>query len=148
LVIVGLLTFFLTLASIRAVLTSTRIVVRNGVISWRHSVFGIGRTHQVAVSDVASILPATSIQQASSSGSTLYLLRLQTNTGKNCTLIDDIGSRQEARWIVFEIEKRAGLRLNTQVRMDDGFYGPPPQHRALPRRTGLRSKKTSIRIER
>jgi hypothetical protein len=147
LVIVGLLTFFLTLASIRAVLTSTRIVVRNGVISWRHSVFGIGRTRQVAVSDVASILPATSIQQASSSGSTLYLLRLQTNTGKNYTLIDDIESRQEARWIVFEIEKRAGLRLNTQVRMDDGFYGPPPQPGAAsPNRPTL--KKTSIRIER
>jgi hypothetical protein len=78
----------------------------------------------VAVSDVASILPATSIQQASSSGSTPYLLRLQTNTGKNYTLIDDIESRQEARWIVFEIEKRAGLRLNTQVRMDDGCTSP------------------------
>lgn len=32
-VIVGLLTFFLTVASIRAAVTSTRIVVGNGVIS-------------------------------------------------------------------------------------------------------------------
>ncbi len=127
LIIVGLLTFFLTWASIRAALTSTRIVVGNGLISWRRAVLGIGRARQVQIADVASILPVTSIQQASSSGSTLYSLRLQTNTGKNHTLVDDIQSREEARWIVFEIEKRAGLRLNTQVRISDAFYGPPPQ---------------------
>lgn len=147
-VIVGLLTFFLTLASIRAALTSTRIVVGNGVISWRRAVLGIGRTRQVQVADVASILAATSIQQASSSGSTLYSLRLQTNTGKNHTVVDDIQSRQEARWIVSEIEKRAGLRLNTQVRVSDAFYGPPPQPGAASPKDAAFSRKVSVRIER
>jgi len=130
LVIVGLLTFFLTLASIHTALTSTRIVVGNGVISWRHSVLGIGRTRQMQIADVASILAITSIQQASSSGSTLYSLRLQTNTGKNHTLVDEIQSREEARWIVSEIEKRAGLRLNTQVRIDDALYGREQRQKA------------------
>ena len=86
LVIVGLLTFFLTLAFIHTALTSTRIVVGSGVISWCHSVLGIGRTRQVQTADVASVLAVTSIEQASSSGSTLYSLRLQTNTGKNSQL--------------------------------------------------------------
>ena len=148
LVIVGLLTFVSTLASIHTALTSTRIVVGNGVISWRHSVLGIGRTRQMQIADVASILAVTSIQQASSSGSTLYSLRLQTNTGKNHTLVDEIESRQEARWIVSEVEKRAGLRLNTQVRIDDKFYGPPPQPGAASPNGPAFSKKTSIRIER
>ncbi len=147
-VIVGLLTFFLTLASIRAALTSTRIVVGNGVISWRRSVLGIGRTRQLQIADVASILAVTSIQQASSSGSTLYSLRLQTNTGKNHTLVDDIQSREEARWIVSEIEKRAGLRLNTQVRISDAFYGPPPQPGAASPKDPAFSRKASVRIER
>jgi hypothetical protein len=130
LVIVGLLTFFLTLASIHTALTSTRIVVGNGVISWRHSVLGIGRARQMQIADVASILAVTSIQQASSSGSTLYSLRLQTNTGKNYTLVDEIQSRQEARWIVSEIEKRAGLRLNTQVRINDALYSRVERQKA------------------
>ena len=148
LVIVGLLTFFLTLASIRSALTSTRIVVGNGVISWRHSVLGIGRSRQMQIADVASILAVTGIQQASSSGSTLYSLRLQTNTGKNHTLVDEIQSRQEARWIVSEIEKRAGLRLNTQVRMSDAFYGPPPQPGAASPNGPAFSRKASLRVER
>ena len=147
LVIVGLLTFFLTLASIHSALTSTRIVVGNGVISWRHSVFGIGRTHQTQIAEVSSILAVTSVSQASSSGSTLYALRLQTNTGKNYTLVDDIESREEARWIVSEIEKRAGLRLNTQVRIDDSFYGPPQPGAASPNGPAF-SRKASIRVER
>jgi hypothetical protein len=148
LVIVGLLTFFLTLASIHTALTSTRIVVGNGVISWRHSVLGIGRTRQMQIADVASILAVTSIQQASSSGSTLYSLRLQTNTGKNHALVDEIQSRQEARWIVSEIEKRAGLRLNTQVRITDPFLAPPLQPGAASPNGPAFSRKASIRIER
>jgi len=148
LVIVGLLTFVLTLATIHTVLTSTRIVVGNGVISWRHSVLGIGRTRQLQIADVASILAITTIQQASSSGSTLYSLRLQTNAGKNYTLVDEIQSREEARWIVSEIEKRAGLKLNTQVRINDPFYGPPPQPGAVSTNSADFSGKMSIRSER
>jgi hypothetical protein len=125
--IVGLLCFFLGLATIRTVLSSTRLLVGNGTISWRRSVFGIGSTHQVQISDVDSILPVTSLQQASSSGSTLYSLRLRKKDGKAHTLIDDIESRQEARWIVSQIEKRAGLSLNTQVEIGNSLYGPPPQ---------------------
>jgi hypothetical protein len=147
LLIVGLLTFVSTMASIHTALTSTRIVVGNGVISWRRSVLGIGRTQRMQIADVASILAVTSIQQASSSGSTLYSLRLQTNSGKNHTLVDEIASRQEARWIVSEIEKRAGLRLNTQVRINDTIYGPPPQPATSPNDPAF-SRKASIRIER
>lgn len=148
LAIVGLLTFFLTLASIHTALTSTRIVVGNGAISWRHSVLGIGRTRQMPIADVAAVLAVTSIQQASSSGSTLYFLRLQTNAGKTHTLVDEIQSRQEAQWIVSEVEKRAGLRLNTQVRIQDAFYGPPPQPGAASPNAPAFARKMSMRIER
>jgi hypothetical protein len=129
-------------------LTSTCIVVGNGVISWRHSVLGIGLTRGTQIADVASIQAVTSIQQASSSGSTLYTLRLETNAGKKLTLVDEIQSRQEAQWILSEIEKRAGLRLNTQVRIDDVFYGRPPQPGATSPNGRAFSGKASIRIER
>ena len=134
-VVVGLLEFFLILAVVHTALTATRITVENGAngarISWRHSILGIGRTRDSAISEVDSIVPLTGIQQASSSGSTQYSVRLKTKAGQNYTLIDEIESREEARWIVAQIEKRAGLRLNTQVEMNNSIYGPPPQPGAI-----------------
>ena len=79
---VGLLDFFLILAAIHAALSTTRIVAGNGVISWRRSIFGMGKSHELQISDVDSILASTSIQQASSSGSTLYSLTSQKQVGK------------------------------------------------------------------
>jgi hypothetical protein len=121
--VVGLLDFFLILAVIRSALSATRIVAGNGVISWRRSVLGFGKTHEMQISDVDAILASTSIQQGSS---TLYSVILKSKSGKKYTLVDDIESRQEARWIVWQIEKRAGLSLNTQVEINNSFYGPPP----------------------
>ena len=94
------------------------------MISWRRSVLGIGSVQQFQASSVESITVATGLQQSSS---TLYSLRLKTKDGKARTLVDDIESRQEARWIVSQIENRAGLALNTQVEISNSFYGPPPQ---------------------
>ena len=125
--VVGLLTFFLIIASVHSALSSTRIVVGNGMISWRRSVFGIGSVQQFQSSSIESIAVATSLQQAGSSGTTLYSIRLKPKDGTARTLVDDIESRQEARWIVSQIEKRAGLALNTQVEISNSFYGPPPQ---------------------
>jgi hypothetical protein len=134
-VVVGLLEFFLILAVVHTALTATRITVENGAngarISWRHSILGIGRTRDSAISEVDSIVPLTGIQQASSSGSTQYSVRLKTKAGQNYTLIDEIESREEARWIVAQIEKRAGLRLNTEVEINNSIYGPPPQPGAI-----------------
>ena len=80
--IVGLLDFFLILAAIRAALSTTRIVVGNGTISWRRSIFGMGNSHSLQISDVGSIVAFTSIQQANTPGSTLYSLRLKARQGK------------------------------------------------------------------
>jgi hypothetical protein len=120
---VGLLDFFLILAIIHSALSATRIVAGNGVISWRRSVLGIGKAHEMEISNVDAILASTSIQQGSS---TLYSVILKSKSGKKYTLVDDIENRQEARWIVWQIEKRAGLSLNTQVEINNSFYGPPP----------------------
>ncbi|HEY2546817.1 MAG TPA: HEAT repeat domain-containing protein, partial [Candidatus Acidoferrum sp.] len=39
---------------------------------------------------------------------------------------DEIASRQEARWIVSQIESLAGLKIDTHVELDS-IYGQPPQ---------------------
>ena len=41
--IVGLLDFFLIMAAVHAALSTTRIVVGNGMISWRRSILGMGQ---------------------------------------------------------------------------------------------------------
>jgi hypothetical protein len=124
---IGLMDLVLVMASIHTVLRSTRLVAGNGMISWRHSVLGMGFSRQVRISDVDSILPVTAMEQAGSSGSALYSLLLRTKNGKTQTLVDDIESRQEARWIVSQIEKRSGLALNSQVEVSNSIYVPPPQ---------------------
>jgi len=121
--VVGLLDFFLILAVIRSALSATRIVAGNGAISWRRSVLGIAKTHEMQISDVDAIFASTSLQQGSS---TLYSVILKSKSGKKYTLVEDIESRQEARWIVWQIEKRAGLSLDTQVEINNSIYGPPP----------------------
>ena len=125
--VVGVLDFFLILAVVHSALMGTRIAVGNGTIFWRHSVLGIGGSSRMQISDVDSIVPMTSLQQASSSGSTLYSIRLKNKAGQDYTLVDEIESREEARWIVAQISLRAGLRANTQVEMANSIYGPPPQ---------------------
>jgi hypothetical protein len=51
---------------------------------------------------------------------------LRTKNGRRVTLADEINSRQEARWIVSQIETLAGLTIDTHVEVDSA-YGPPPQ---------------------
>ena len=145
-VVVGVLDFFLILATIHALLSATRIIAGNGMVSWRRSVLGIGSGHQLQISDVDSVLVSTSIQQASSSGGTLYSLVLKSKSGKTYTLIDDIENRQEARWIVSQIEKRSGLPLSTQVEVKNFMYGPPPQP-MYASATGATPPEGKLRIE-
>ncbi len=59
---------------------------------------------------------------------------MQTKDGKKVTLADAIDNRQEARWVVAQLEKFAGLKLDTHVAVDAGFgaYGPPPQRGQAP----------------
>ena len=58
-----------------------------------------------------------------------YQLSLHTKDGRKLTLADAIDNRQEARWVAAQLEKLAGLKLDTHVVVTAGFgaYGPPPQ---------------------
>ena len=97
---------------------SSRITVRSGEILSRKGILGIGRTRRIQVSDVASIVPVVSAQQATSSASQLYAIRMRLKDGSKLTLADEIDSRQEARWVVSQIETFAGLKLDTHVEVD------------------------------
>jgi hypothetical protein len=105
---------------------SARISVRSGEIFSRRGILGIGRTRRIPVSDVALIVPVVSMQQGGNSTNTLHAIRLRLKDGSKITLADEIASRQEARWVVSQIETLAGLKLDTHVEVDLPL-GVPPQ---------------------
>ncbi|HKV63483.1 MAG TPA: HEAT repeat domain-containing protein [Candidatus Acidoferrum sp.] len=104
--------------TLHVMLGSARITVRSGEILSRTGIFGLGSTRLIQVSDVASIVPVVSAQQGTSSGNALHAIRMRLKNGRKITLADEIDSRQEARWVVAQIETLAGLKLDTHVEVD------------------------------
>jgi len=122
----GFFDVFLILAVFHSALGTERILVGNGEILSTKRVLGISSTKRFSISEIDNILPVSSGQQSSNPGSMMYAVRLRTKSGRRVTLADEISSRQEARWVVSQIESLAGLKADTRVEVDSGF-GPPPQ---------------------
>src|SRR5580693_4143586 len=125
-VIFGLMDLFVIFGMFHVALGTARIRVGNGEIASTTRVLGIGSTKRFLFSEVAAVVAVTSGQQGGSQGNSMYAIRLRTNSGRRFTLADEISSRQEARWIVSQIETLAGLKIDTHVEVDSSF-GPPPQ---------------------
>lgn len=121
-------------------LGSARIFAGNGEIQSRGGLLGFGALRRTPFSEIASIVPVASLAQGGSSDNSVYSIQLRTKSGKKFTLADEIGSRQEARWIVSELETLAGLKLDTRVEVNLplGVQAQPAQ---------LRTRPTGIRVE-
>ena len=114
----GFCDLLLIVGTLHVALGSARISVRSGEILSHRGIFGIGLTTRIPVSDVDSIVPVVSMQQGGNSTNALHAIRLRLKDGRKITLADEIASRQEARWVVSQIETLAGLKLDTQVEVD------------------------------
>lgn len=125
----GFIDLFLIYALIRATIGSFRVEVGDGKIVFRRSLLGIGAAHEIPFSEITQISTVTMAQQQGARPS--YCLCLYTKEGKKLTLANEIDDRQEARWIAAQLEKLAGLKLDTHVAVQGGFgvHGPPPQRR-------------------
>ena len=131
-VVFGLADLLLLYGLILATLVSVRIRVENGRIVLRRALLGIGGAREYPFSEITQILPVTNAQQPGTKPS--YSLRLLTRDGRKVKLADAIDNRQEARWVAAQLEKFAGLKLDTHVAVDAGLgnYGPPPQRGQAP----------------
>ena len=118
---------------------SARIFAGNGEIQSRGGVLGFGALRRTPFAEIASILPTASPSQGSSSDNSVYAIQLRTKSGKKFTLADEISSRQEARWIVSQLETLAGLKLDThvEVNLPLGVRVQPAQ---------LRTPQTGVRV--
>jgi len=108
---------------------STRIVVGAGKIISQRKMLGGGSPREISFGDVQSVVASVGIQGTNATGGS-YRLCLRTKSGKDFSLADNIADRQEARWIVGQIEKLVGLKTDTHVALQDSFghdYSRPPQ---------------------
>jgi hypothetical protein len=125
-VVFGLADLLLIYAFFKVSFGTARIRVGNGEITSSKRILGIGKTQRFSVSDVDAIVAVTSGQQSGTQGQMTYAIRLRTKNSRRVALADEIASRQEARWVVSQIEALAGLKIDTHVEVDS-LYGPPPQ---------------------
>ena len=108
---------------------STRIVIGGGKIISERKMLGGGSPREIPFSDVQSVVAGVGIQGSSPTNGS-YRVRLHTKSGKDFSLVDNIADRQEARWIVGQIEKLVGLKTDTHVALQDALgrdYSRPPQ---------------------
>jgi hypothetical protein len=115
---------------IQSAFGSTRIVVGHGRVTAVRKIFGPGYPREFLFADIQGVLATAGLQQGKSGSNASCLVRLKTKSGKDLTLADNIADRQEARWIVAQIEKLVGLKQDTHVELADSFgrsLGPPPQ---------------------
>ncbi|HZP16734.1 MAG TPA: hypothetical protein VFB00_02130 [Terriglobales bacterium] len=134
----ALFDLMLVYGCLQMALGSTRITVGNGKIAWRQDLWGQGKTREVRFGDLKSILATVAVQQGAGTANANYMIRLHTNSGRSFNLINDIADRQEARWIVAQMEKLAGLKQDTHVELGDAFgrpFAPPPQREVLTQKT-------------
>jgi HEAT repeats len=123
----GFFDIFLIYGLMRAAMGSFHVEIGNGKIIFRRTLLGMGAAREIPFSEIAQILPEEIAQQKGARPS--YSLCLSTRAGKKLTLADAIDNRQEARWVAAQLEKLAGLKLDTHVATGGGFglNGPPPQ---------------------
>ena len=125
-IVFGFFDVILIFAMFHVVFGTSRIRVGNGELTSTKRVLGIGSTKRYSTSEIEAIVAVTSGQQGGNNGQSMYAIRLRTKNGRRVTLADEITSRQEARWVVSQIETLAGLKIDTHVEVDS-MYGPPPQ---------------------
>jgi hypothetical protein len=109
---------------------STRIIAGNGRVVSVRKIFGPGKPREFPFADIQAIVAVAGIQQGTKAS---YLIRLKTKSGKDFSLAENIAERQEARWVVAQLEKIAGLKQDTHVDLGDAFgrpLGAPPQRSA------------------
>jgi hypothetical protein len=125
-VVFGFFDVLLIFAMLHVMLGTSRIRVGNGELSSTTRTLGMGSTKRFSFTEIDAIVAATSAQQGGNQRQAMYAIHLRTKDGRRVTLADEIASRQEARWIVSQMEALASLKIDTHVELDAG-YGPPPQ---------------------
>ncbi len=131
-VVFGFFDLVLVYGCMQGLFGRARIVVGNGKLISQRGTFGTGTGAEIPFSDIESVHVVAGVQN-SNAWSASYLIQLRTRSGRTLRLADSIANREEARWIVGQIEKLAGLKPDTQVVLQNlgRDLGPPPQRDSI-----------------
>jgi hypothetical protein len=116
----------LVYACLHNFLATSRIRIGNGELSYTSKMLGIGGTKRVPISQIDKIVAVTTGEANGSRYNNGHSIRLMTKDDRRHIIVPDISSRQEARWVVSQLEALAGLKIDTRVLVESP-YGPPPQ---------------------
>jgi HEAT repeats len=142
----GFFDLVLVYGCLQSVFGSTRIDVGSGKITSIRKIFGPGTRREIPFADIQSVLATLSVQNSSGNIAS-YSIRLRTKSGQKLVLVDSIANREEARWVVSQIEKLAGLKTDTHVELEGSFgsvYGPPPQRATFGRAASPPTRQNKI----
>jgi len=124
----GLFGLFLVYGCLQGLFGTASITVGNGRLISRTATIGNGIAREIPFNDIQSILAAAQVEQSSGSRGS-YMICLQTRSGSKLTLADAIADREEACWIVAQVENLVGLKIDTSIVLENfgRVLGPPPQ---------------------
>lgn len=128
----GFFDLLLIYGCLQSAFGSTRITAGNGKLILSRRIFGSAMPREFRFAEIKSLVAGMGVQSTGANAS--YRIQLSTTDGKSLSLADNITDRQEARWIVAQMEKLVGLKTDTHVALQDAFghaYAPPPQHASV-----------------
>lgn len=131
-VVFGLFDLLLVNGCLQSLFGTARIIVGNGRLISQRGTVGNGTPREISFNDIESIQGATTVGQTSGSRAS-YMICLNTRSGSKLTLADNIADHEEACWIMAQIEKLVGLKIDTSVVLEDcgRDLGPPPQRGSI-----------------
>ena len=102
---------------VSALFSTARIQLTGDSVLLTKSTLGVGSTRRIPFSEIGSVAIVSGGQ--SSAGTAWHSLRLVRKDGKKLTLATGISNRQEARWLVSQMENLIGLKQDTRVQFED-----------------------------
>jgi hypothetical protein len=89
-------------------LESSRLVIEGGEARVRRGIFGLGRTHRLAVEEVKGVKSKITMQHGGGSGTPYYEIRLILQSGRPVVVGRYIKNKRELDWLLGEIRDALG----------------------------------------
>ncbi|NKB90498.1 MAG: hypothetical protein GKS06_20010 [Acidobacteria bacterium] len=107
-VVFGLFTLLILFFALDAWFAKSRVVIADGRLSSRRTLFGSGKPREIAVADIAEIqlgIGMSQNQTATQSGKAYYDIEIHPKTGKRFKAGQGIPNKREAEWIAKQMRE-------------------------------------------
>ena len=106
----GLFGLVMIYISLELWLGTSTVVVGSGSLRVRMGLLGSGKTQEIPFSQIAKVQTMITSQQGGSTGTPYYDIQLFTTAGKMIPLGKTLRDKQEADWLVSEMQRLVGVR--------------------------------------